>query len=521
MTIITPEDCTFSASADFLRGQPSGKICFEKRLEQEGFPWGHPGIFTLRNGYAVVHNDSGKIFLISRNFKITRTIEIGYENPGIIAVAQQGAEIIALDASFDQVRLLKLGKEGFTEIGVQEPEYPLPPTNLLQDEVGLMVEYGAGEYLDRVALTSQGLSLKPAKHYIFNGKAYFFEQTETSTYSHSRQLHLGEKTIEIKTPNHLGSLRFLGLNGQGEIYVLVEDVALLPIITVEQSIWQISPTGEILSIAKISEPKKTLGQTHAVTLDLEGGLLVFVLKGKVFEFWHPLRTYRQTLLKRDQNPLPRDQLFRKITRVPKKQELTVYTGECLTEAQIQQNINSYLAVKTWIPREAIENELGFNPRKQPAYLKGAGEYSSVSYSWGGNDTPSDFVKAMKTAPKHPAYYKAGNLALKVLRDTYGVDCSGFVGRVLGLGRKYSTRSLAEWGEPLTFETLNKTGFIKGDILIKPGYHVTLIASIVRNGILNYESTHSRRQDRVVHSFQPWGMINGFSLLRPKLLCPVR
>ena len=96
-----------------------------------------------------------------------------------------------------------------------------------------------------------------------------------------------------------------------------------------------------------------------------------------------------------------------------------------------------------------------------------GNNIGVPYSWGGFDTPEDFLRKLNDG------WLAGNVPrgrdARASSYSTGIDCSGLVSRSWGLPRPYSTRELPAISVKLeTFSALEP-----GDILNKSNGHVLL------------------------------------------------
>jgi hypothetical protein len=96
-----------------------------------------------------------------------------------------------------------------------------------------------------------------------------------------------------------------------------------------------------------------------------------------------------------------------------------------------------------------------------------GSNVGMPYSWGGFDTPDEFVR--KLDADRPAGYVERTRAARGSAYAAGVDCSGLVSRAWGLSRKYSTRELPAVSAVIE----DVSGILPGDILNKPAGHVLL------------------------------------------------
>jgi len=126
---------------------------------------------------------------------------------------------------------------------------------------------------------------------------------------------------------------------------------------------------------------------------------------------------------------------------------------------------------------------------RPRYITAANQtYSAVPYCWGGFDTASSFKTAMSSG------LSAGdiNCTGDKRAGTAGVDCSGFVSRLWGLGTKQSTRTLPNFAVKVS-----KTSMKLGDAYIWPGNHCMFFRYYTTGGAQVFESTTTNSYDRTV------------------------
>lgn len=126
---------------------------------------------------------------------------------------------------------------------------------------------------------------------------------------------------------------------------------------------------------------------------------------------------------------------------------------------------------------------------RPRYLTAANKsYTSVPYCWGGFDTVTSFKTAMNSG------LSAGDINCTGSKraGTAGVDCSGFVSRLWGLGTKRST-----WTLPNVAVKVSKTSMKLGDAYIWPGSHCMFFRYYTTGGAQVFESTTTNSYDRTV------------------------
>jgi len=472
----------------------------------EALPWGPPGIFSVKDGYAIPDNVRGKITLLDRDFGMAREIDLQGQAQGILAVAQDGNDLVALDGTAAKPKLLRLDAHG----NIKTLEIPLDtqigPSNLSRDDRGLILEYGGGENLYRVSDQGGSMVMEPTDSYVWNSHVYSLDHPKT-TYFHERKLSIDGSPTMIRVPNHLGAARLLGPDADGGVRVIVEDVKVSPVVTVEQTVWHIALSGEILSVAQVPLEKRLLAVESGVALDASGEPLALVPQRGALQFWRLASTGPAAVTGRRMNLLP-DEAEAKIG-VATQGLITAGSG-CLTSAQMESNALEYLNTSTFISATSINNDASCAPRQIPAYLVSAGTKSSVSYDWGGFDSPTDFVSAMA------ANKKAGNLDTTYpsgLSCSYGIDCSGYVSRVWGMTSKLSTRTIPDHVKPYTPATL-----VVGDVYNHYDDHVVVFRSYATNGINTYEATHFQSYDRVAPAYRAWSDLVGYQAYRSLTSC---
>jgi hypothetical protein len=479
----------------------------------EALPWGPPGIFSVRDGYAIPDNVRGKIALLNRDFGMAREIDLQGQAQGILAVTQDGNDLVALDGTAVKPKLLRIGADGH----IKTLEIPLAtqigPSGLSRDDKGLILEYGGGETLYRVSDQDGSMGLEPIDSYAWNGHVYSLDHPKTA-YFHERKLSIDGSPTVIRVPNHLGAARILGPDADGGIRLLVEDVKVSPVVTVEQTVWHIALSGEVLSVAQVPLEKRLLAVENGIALDASGEPVALVPQRDALHFWRLAPTGPADVTGRQMNLLP-DEAAAKLGVAT--QGLVTAGGGCLTSAQMESNALEYLNNATGINAVSIANNTTCATRTPPHYLGGPGTYLSVSYAWGKWETPAQFNSAMARnfdAGNMTSLLSDGVTAAPTLYCAYGIDCSGFVARVWGLttSEKPGTTKLVSFAKstPVTLVT--------GDALVHPGYHAVIFKSNGTNGINTYESTAHNNSDSVVIDFRSWSDLAAYRLYRSQTSC---
>jgi len=143
---------------------------------------------------------------------------------------------------------------------------------------------------------------------------------------------------------------------------------------------------------------------------------------------------------------------------------------------------------------------------RPRYITASGRtYGSVPYCWGGFDTASTFNTAMSNSKDAGDINTTGSKR----SCTAGVDCSGFVSRLWGLGSKYSTNSLLNVSYAIDPDSM--TG---SDLWDDPGSHAIAHRYYTSSGLAAvWESTKTDQADRVVARTRSAGELAGYQSRR--------
>ncbi len=468
----------------------------------EMLPVGPSGIFSVKDGYAVADNVRGTIVILNDDFKVTREVNVQNAAQGILSVASDGEDLVALDGYALTPKLLRIDPNGDIKGKDITLNSPAGPTGLMKDDAGMILEYGGGETLYRIEDLGVSLELKQIDHYVWNGIAYSVDKP-TETYVHERTVHIGGHTGVVRVPNLLGSVQLIGPDGNGGVYALVEDVTLTHTISVEQSVWHFSSTGEALSVSKVPLRERLTYVTQGVALDKAGEPVALVPQRGELQFWSLTTVNASAITARKPSKLPGEVESNLGTTA---QGLTTYNGSCLTIAQMTANVNEYLGVSLNMTTNNIQNGT-CTPRTAPTYLV-VGQNTSVSYDWGGWDTPSTFISAINSGGK--AGNSPPNTSYPSLGCSYGVDCSGFLTRVWGFTNfKRSTNPGSSYlGNPDTSVPAYGPAYYTGDAFRIPG-HVVLYVSNASNGFNLWEAA-GNPIGRVVARVAQWSYVSGFT-----------
>ena len=165
----------------------------------------------------------------------------------------------------------------------------------------------------------------------------------------------------------------------------------------------------------------------------------------------------------------------------------------ITRQKTMENAASFHYEFAWSCTEA--NLMPMKGWEPPSYVKGAGSYRYMPYCWGGNSTAQEFIAGLASGG-HVGNIDSPGPAL--VPNTYGHDCSGFVGLCWGETQKYSTYTIKDISEPISAEDIKQ-----GDALNRPYYHIALFDAADKWGnYILYESTVLNNYDRVAHTLRP-------------------
>ncbi|MEA3432128.1 MAG: hypothetical protein U9R01_05585, partial [candidate division WOR-3 bacterium] len=131
-------------------------------------------------------------------------------------------------------------------------------------------------------------------------------------------------------------------------------------------------------------------------------------------------------------------------------------------------------------------------------------YIGEAYAYGWWDTHSDFkdwityyvIGAGNHACHYWNYYYETGIASPDW--TTGIDCSGFVSKCWKLNRHYSTSELANYGDSIDINQVDK-----GDIIVKPGRHVYLVDFNTGTGSWAYHAVGVDYIDGVGYISRPY------------------
>lgn len=481
--------------------------------EPESLDWGPPGIFTIENGYAIPDAIAGTIVLFDQSFHVRRTIDVSAHARGIVAVAEYEGDLVAVDGAAFRPTLLWISEDGQIDVHEIPIDSRTAPSGIITDDSGLILEYDGGGTLYRVTLNEDGLNTERVDGYTWNGQIYTLDHP-TEPYFHSRMIRTDELETEISAPDHLGLMQPIGSDGRGGIYLLIESVSIDPVVEVDQVVLRMDASGDVTALARVPLDERLVSVARGVTINTDGEPVALIPRHDGLELMTLVMEDPRAFLNVAPNPLPNERADLPTIDPDQggvgvvREGLITAGGGCLSPSQMQSNAAEYLATSAYIGSTSISNDSSCSGRETPSYLGSAGWYSSVSYNWGGFNTPSEFVSGMNSG------YKAGNMntAYVLTGCARGVDCSGFVSRVWGFTYKLSTSTIPNHSKPYT------PVLTTGDVLNLAGSHVVVFDANTFNGIYAWEATAYLNLDRVASTYRSWSSLSGYQPLRSETSC---
>lgn len=230
----------------------------------EALSWGPPGIFTVGNGYVIPDNVGRVLVKLREDFTVEREIDLDGVAVGIFAVAQDGEDLVALDAAAPEPALIRISSANEMHVSKLPSFLRHGLTGLVADDDGLVLEVAGGERLYRISEDGPTVSAVPVPGYFWNGKLYSVD-LPNARYFHERTVRLGGAAALIRAKNHLGLVQIIGPDMRGGAYVLAEDVVMMPMVSVEQAIWHLAANGDVLGVASVPIDERITTVARGVT----------------------------------------------------------------------------------------------------------------------------------------------------------------------------------------------------------------------------------------------------------------
>lgn len=309
------------------------------------------------------------------------------------------------------------------------------------------------------------------------------------------------QTLPVDSKDFLASAELVGMDEQGRYYVLAEemktDVAEL---TVHTALARYSESGKLEEVADIPVAEAVFLPNRYVAVTGTGEAYFLKPLEQEVQLVKLGFSPRETISAPEQSapqmrgippaPLEVDEAFQATVRSAYADDIPPKTrGLGISRDRILENARRYLHLD-WTLRPENYSKSGAQSRcdppgakwRRPPYLEGKTNQTirAVPYKWGGYDSLTRFQDRLGQG------YLAGDICTCrkneygycITGDTTGVDCSGFVSRVLE-ENYYTTSRMHEITKPLpSFQDLKP-----GDILNRAGRHVRLFVGFSEEGPL--------------------------------------
>lgn len=303
--------------------------------------------------------------------------------------------------------------------------------------------------------------------------------------------------IDIKVNEILAGVYYLGEAG-GRLFVVVDEVAsdVRGVAHVDRTVRAFGANGDPAGVVRVPI-NDGLYVANGLTLTRTGDILALVLR--------PDRADVMKLALVDTLPaiLPHE-------AVAPANAVPAAVTACRSRASMISTTDSYINNTTWLSDVNIDAGLTRCPNRiKPRYLAYAAYWPSVSYEFGGWNTPAQWNANMA----------AGKQAGNIRNDSYlacaeGIDCSGLVSRAWGLTSKHSTSGLMDISQAVLLANMQP-----GDIFDIAGSHTFMFNASVGGGYDIYESGVANMLDRVTHRWVDAGYINGYQTRKYNNVCP--
>jgi len=417
---------------------------------------------------------------------------------GVSDIEVDDSQIVLLDEASLPPKVILLSIDG-TLVGrydiPAERRHPGGVTGIALGDGGeVTLEWALGETLTQLIDARGQVTWSDLDGYLQDGRLYLGDPVNImSEVTNSGAVSANGRTVEIQVSHQLAGLRILGINDDGSFYVLADDLISGPAFEVDQTIHQYSLQGDLVGSTRVPEEVRYAPVAHELALGPDGSVYMMRAQPQYVEIL--LLAFAEELA-----PLepPRAAENESLVAAPSAFSPTA----CRTRDSMVSVGTSYLNNTRYLDSYHINDNPNCGGRLKPHYLGGPGTYPSVSYDWGGWDSPSSFNTYMGQSG-----YFAGDINGSPEGCSRGTDCAGLISRAWALDQRYGTSPLySQWSTPL-----GSTGELqRGDIMIRiaPPAHVIMYRSTTGFGMYGYESTILLNYDRVIDTTRDWGWLAG-------------
>ncbi|RUR06573.1 hypothetical protein [Legionella sp. km772] len=452
---------------------------------ESGYPIGPTDATVIDNTFVVLDTYGSSVAYFDFNGALLKRISLPRDIQFQNIVRDRDNSLFVFGTDKDRTKIIHIQNEVITEQAVYQltdKKISRYISYILPDDYGLImvgsevparpkVDEVAVEFQNRIDRTCITCLYKPVKGPQVGGLLYHTTSAKDSLF------FIGKKEIPLKLyPKvSMNSYEIIQVDQDGTAWVD-------NLITVNGStltyVWKVNKQGEILGVYRFASETESRGTPWPMQREL-----IVSNDGKVYGLISNKNQFKLALL----TPLSLDEmkirakeldalLFKKKDLKSKKRRegssLEYSTALCKARNKVIDDAYDFIMNKIYLSVSSIKNDATCPNRTIPPYILEVGgkaqTYDSVSYNWGGFDTIAEFNKKILTNKM-----KAGNVNDRInplLSCAAGIDCSGYVSRVLGLTTKLGTRDLAsvKFSEEIDWFEMKP-----GDIYINPGVHVVL------------------------------------------------
>lgn len=476
---------------------PSG-ITYANTGIEESEPWGPSGFSISPDGsFLIVNTAANNILRFRADGTQIESINLP-DAVGITDVVADQANLYVLDESAVTPAVVRVSAEGeIRERRALRPAFQLEGLSGLRMSTSgaVLLEFEGGASLrrldGRLALnTVQGrsysVSVPPLPRQPAGGARAVISE--------------GRRPVaEVRVSNLIAGISVLPVQAGGDLFVLVDELAVAPKVAIDQTIHRFRSDGTFVGYARIPVSGRYTHVEHSLDVRQDGQAYAMLTYP---EYADIIRLEFASRL---------DPILPQTSNVPSAPSPSPDCG--LTRPQIINTARRFLNNRVSLNLTNLNGSC--SGRIKPRYLgESPGEYVSVAYDWGGWDTVEAYNQRMTQNQM------AGDIeTLGVEECSSGVDCSGFVTRCWGItNQKYGTSTLADISSEINVVDLRP-----GDVLNFAGKHVILFDRFANdddggNGVMAWESTTTNKADRVVYRRSSWRRLIGYVARRYKRVC---
>ncbi len=474
----------------------------------EQLPWGPAGIAISDDGTIWIADGAGyRVLQFSETGRLLSEIDVNETVVGIGDIETAGDIIVVLDIAavepevyiYDQGTGEELGsisvpKSAGLDAGLSGVE--VTPTGIV------MAELEGGHWLTPIGSLNLDDSVeshgRSKTHNTHLGDVELVP-SPSQTLGAGASVQIEDEPVELSVTNLAGSVMLAGVSADS-IFVAVDEVSQAAdgTLQVDTTVRSFDSSGTYLGAARVPRSVMLIQPTEPVAIGPQGDILALVPREKTVDI---VRLSLTTAL----NPiLPRTQ---EVSALLNQQDAGNAPESCVSRSTMGSTDWSYRNDNEYLSSTNISGSC--SGRTKPRYLGSAGAYLSVPYDWGGYDTVAAYDSQMS-----PGTGKAGNINSSAgLSCSYGVDCSGFVGRVWQKTTKYSTKTLPNISYSISLGSMDDY-----DLFNKYGSHAMMYRYASGGGYYVSDSTTTSSYDRVVYRWISSSYASGFTTRRFNNVC---